>query len=135
MNRLDSEIEGVFGLVGVLLVFVAAYATVAVPAAAHLLTRRASQVAADRASLRSDLTRARDSLVGLVILALSVLLLLIPLSLRVIAEFSPRGSFRTGRAGLLLVEALLTVSLIAAAIFHIRISRRIRELDAQGVPR
>lgn len=82
MNDLDREIEGVFGLVGVLLVFVVAYATMALPAAAQLLTRRASLVAADRENLLGDLARARAALVDLLILTLTVLLLLLPLSLR-----------------------------------------------------
>jgi hypothetical protein len=129
MSTLDVEIEGVFGLVGVLLVFVAAYSSVSIPIAIRLLNARAPKVESDRERFRAELAGSRTVLVGLVVLTGSVLGLLVPLSLSVLARLTPSGTFRTGRAGLLLVDLLLCLSLIAAGWFILRLSSRIKKLD------
>ena len=128
MTSLDAEIEGAFSLAGVLLVFVAAYWSFAYPSAVQLLHTRASAVDADRERFRGDLARARTTIVGLAILTSAALLLLTPLTARVLRQLEFAGSYRTPRAGLLLVDLLLLAALVASILLVVRLSRRMREL-------
>jgi hypothetical protein len=128
MTGLDGEISDAVGLVGLLLVFVAGYLTATWSSAAELLERPVPEVAADRARLRGRVAATRAVATGSLVATIAVLVLLIPLSHRVVTSFDLRGRFDTLRAGLLLVDVFLLSLAISALVLVRRLTHRAREL-------
>jgi membrane-anchored glycerophosphoryl diester phosphodiesterase (GDPDase) len=131
-DALTHEIVDVFALLGVLLVFLVAYVT-------YLQTRVAADVRAgipdfeaSRKAVRARLRATRRLVLASAVSIVCVLLLLLPLSIRVIAGLSHRADFPTAQVGLLVTDVFLIGLLIAAGALALGISKRIQEADAPG---
>lgn len=122
--KLDKEITDVFSLMSVLLVFVAGYFSAILPVTDELLTR-APEVQADRKGLAARLGAYRKLVGGLVVVVSLVLGLFFPLSIRVLIN----NHLSTLRAGILLIELLFLIGLIASAMLWRRLTQRIGELS------
>jgi hypothetical protein len=135
MVSLNKDIADVLGLLGVLLAFLIGYFSAILPIANELIQRPAPVVQGDKASLASRLSSYRVLALGIVGLIVLVLALLSSLSVRGFADLPsdifknwPTGNFPTLRAGLLLVDFLMVVMLVATVRLLLRISKRIDEL-------
>ena len=70
-------------------------------------------------------------MIGLIVVVLGVLVLLGPVSRRVIESWSFHGAFDTVRAGLILTDVLILTTGIAAGFLAVRLSRRIGFLESK----
>jgi len=129
VNPLDREIVDSFALLGVLLVFVLAFASAITPLIASMLERPAPDVEDDRRIFIGHLRAYRLLALSLAFSAAAVLAILYPLSRRVIAAWTFSAPFHTSRAGLLLLDLFLLLTLIAATIGAGRLAKRIRQLS------
>jgi hypothetical protein len=133
MNSLDKEISEVFGLVGLLFVFVIGYFSALLPQAEELISRRASDVQDERTALAARLRSYRKLTVGLQTMVSLVTIVLLPITRRVLDAWSFRGPFQTLGAGLLLVDTFLVAMFIVGVRLLLRLSTRIKAVDALGV--
>lgn len=133
MNDLDQEISDVFGLLGLLFVFVIGYFSALLPQAEDLMQRRAPDVQAERRSLWARLRAYRKLTIGMIAMIVLVLAVLLPISRRALAGWSFHGSFPTLRGGLLLIDAFLMAMMFAGLWLWKRLSRRIDDVQRLGV--
>jgi uncharacterized iron-regulated membrane protein len=133
LTDVDQEIADVFGLLGLLFVFVLGYFSALLPQAEELLQRRAPDVQEDRRALWARLRGYRRLTNGMVVMIVLVLGVLFPISRRSLETFSLAEGFPTLRAGLLLIDAFLVVMLIAGIWLWLRMSKRIDQVADLGV--
>ena len=125
---LTKEITDAFGLLGVLLVFVIAFFTYLL-AQAETLVGLVPQNFAAVAPLRSRLTVVRRLLTGLGVATAVVILLLVPLLARVIANlWGHPDHFPTAQVGLVLTVTFLLILLGATAWERRRVVTKLARL-------
>jgi len=127
MTDIDKEITDAFSLLGVLLVFVFAYASALAPLVFSALERDTPGPIDDRAVFIGRLRAYRWLVRGVFVAAGAVLGLLFPLSYRVLRDLSLSGAFHTVRAGLVMVDTFLLLSLVAASFASSNLSARIKK--------
>lgn len=128
MKTLDDEINGILGLIGLLLVFVVGYFSALLPQVDEWLAREAPTVKADRSGLVRRLTAFRKLTIGFLCADLLVVALLTPVSRRVLLAWSFEEPFPTLRAGLLLIDLFLVVILVSGSFLLARLWKRIGHL-------
>lgn len=133
MNPLDQEISGVFGLLGLLFVFVIGYFSALLPQAEELVSRRASDVQDERTALVARLRSYRQLTIGLLTMVLLVMVVLLPITRRVLDTWSIRGPFPTLRAGLVLIDVFLVAMFVVGVRLLSRLSKRIKTVKGLGV--
>jgi len=133
VSELDQQISDVFGLLGLLFVFVIGYFSALLPQAEELLERRASDLQSERRSLLARLRSYRKLTLGMIGMILLVDIVLFPISLSALTAWSLHEPFPTLRAGLLLIDAFLFVMLGAGIWLLVRLTRRIDQVRALGI--
>ncbi|MFJ2598777.1 hypothetical protein [Streptomyces erythrochromogenes] len=119
---IDREIVDSFQLMAVLLVFVFAYFSVAWIRTNELVEKKGDD---NLARERIERERRLHSYVlwGLLFLTVSVLVILVPISFRVLGGWDWSGAFNTVRAGLILVDVFLLTAIGAIGILIRKISQ------------
>jgi sterol desaturase/sphingolipid hydroxylase (fatty acid hydroxylase superfamily) len=134
-DLLNKEISDVFGLLGVLLVFVIAFYTYLLTQAEILITRAPPTVKAERRGLIAQLTTTRRLLSGLAVGTALILALLVPLLGRTVhGLLSKPDHFPTSQIGLVLVCGFLIVLLVAIGWSRNRVTTRITEIPSAKDP-
>ncbi|GGT26601.1 hypothetical protein [Streptomyces purpureus] len=130
--NLDKEIGDAFSLIGLLLVFLFAYFSALWTQVDNLVGRpkRNEETGALR-NLRKVLVLKRRHLAALSLLIVLVVLLLAPLSFKVIQRMQWGGTFSTIRAGLLLVALLLVMLLAAVVILNRKAAFDVAFIDGE----
>src|SRR5207244_10194348 len=96
---LDKEIVDAFSLIGLLLVFVAGYFSALLPTVEQLSQERVPDDWVHRRGLKSRLKSYRKLLRILLVLIASIVVLLLPLTKRVLVQWSLNWPFPTVQAG------------------------------------
>jgi sterol desaturase/sphingolipid hydroxylase (fatty acid hydroxylase superfamily) len=126
---LNREIADVFGLLGVLLVFVIAFYTYLLTQAETSIARETPTVNREKKDLIAQLTATRRLLTALAAATILTLALLCPLLGRTIhGLLSNPDHFPTSQVGLVLVCGFLIVLLVAEVWLRARVRKRIQEL-------
>lgn len=118
----------VFGVLGVLLVFVIAYFTALLPQVDELLQRPGPVEADLREALAARLGAYRKLTGGFLVLVALVGMVLYPLSDQVLRQWSFHWPFPASRSGLLVVDVCLLGIFLAGLRLIQRISRGIQVL-------
>lgn len=132
-DRLTKEIVDVFALLAVLLVFIVAYLTYLQGRVVDEVHREIPPFESDRPPARARLRATRRLVVCAGASAVAVLLLLLPLSLRVLRALPGRRDFPTAQVGLILVDLFLVGMVTAAGTLAAQVTGRIREADEPGL--
>ncbi len=128
MNSPDREISDAFSLLGVLLVFVFAYGSALLPLIVGVLEQTTPVAQDDRSAFVGRLKSYHRLILALIVVALTVGGVLAPLTRHVLATWTFSGPFSTPKAGLLLVDALLLLTVAASITLERVLSKRIRHL-------
>ncbi len=128
-DALAKEIADVFGLLGVLLVFVIAFYTYLLTQAETLMSEEVPTVHQRRSDLIARLTSTRRLLTALAVATLLVVIVLVPLELRVIANLLRHPDhFPTSQIGFVLVGVFLLALILAVGWLRQRVTGRLHEL-------
>jgi uncharacterized membrane protein len=128
-DALAKEIADVFGLLGVLLVFVIAFYTYLLTQAETLISQEVPAIQQRKTDLISKLTSTQRLLSALAASTAVVLLVLVPLGLRVVGNLlSHPDHFPTSQVGFVLIGVFLVVLVVAIGWLRQRVARRLREL-------
>lgn len=130
--NLDKEISSAFSLIGLLLVFLFAYFSALWTQVEGLVghPKRDENTGVLR-KLRKALVIKRRQLAVLSLLIFLVVLLLAPLSFKVIGNIHWGSTFNTIRAGLLLVALLLVILLASVATLNLKAALDIASIDTE----
>jgi len=124
VKELDQSIVDAFGVVSLLLAFAAAYSAALWPIVSDLLTKQKPIVNADR---QQDARRCRAyawTMGTLAALFFLTGIMLTPLTIDVIQDFTFGGEFHTVRAGLVLVQVTLLSGTIVVIVLCRRLVKR-----------
>jgi hypothetical protein len=128
-ESLSSQIDDVFSLLGVLLVFIIAFYSYLLTQIEALIAKPRPVVDAERTQLIAKVAASKRLLAGLGVGTMAILLLLAPLSYQVIRDLlSGPSGFPTSEVGLLLVDVFLVVVVVAIRCLWSRARRRAAEL-------
>jgi hypothetical protein len=128
-GSLDDQISAVFSLLGLLLVFVIAYFSALWPRVEDLIAVPRPEANADRQILARRLRSHRNLFLALIVIASLVIGLLVPVSRRVVDDWTIGEGFPTIRAGLLLVDVFLGGVVLASGVMSFRLGRRARQVQ------
>lgn len=131
---LDEEIGGAFSLIGLVLVFLFAYFSALWTQIESLVGKaKRNEKSGVLRDTRRALTSKRRYLLALALLIVLQLLLLAPLSFRVLGKTQPNAPFNTIRAGLILVEILILLLLLFVLYLNYRAAIDMAAIDAELV--
>lgn len=126
--KLDEQIVDAFSVVSLLIAISAAYLAGIWPIVNGLLHEPKAAVQADRDKQSSRCATYAAATVALAVINGAIGVLLVPLSICVIEDFSIHGPFHTVRAGLILAEGLVASGALVAGTLANRLYGRRKQL-------
>ena len=127
---LDQDIAQAFNLLAVLLVFVIAYFSYLVPTVSELVNREPAGVSdADKTPVKAAIRGGRLVVLAYLVVTAAVVVLLVPLTGRVLAVVGKaEPQFPTVEWGLLMVDAFLALLFGTGVLLILRLGSRLREI-------